>query len=169
MGGLMDSRPYLTELKIIEQSQGCVMHGIKVSDSSFVGFGEACSIALENIFTDQDKILKLREKLYTGLKKIFPDIAINGSINQRLEGNLNIRIPNYNAQEIISEMTNVAFSTGSACMSENPKPSHVLTAIGLTEKEIKESIRIGIGRLNTDNDINRTINYFKELKNGKNK
>ena len=139
-----------------------------LSVHNIVGFGEACSIALENIFIDQDKILKLREKLYTGLKKIFPDIAINGSINQRLEGNLNIRIPNYNAQEIISEMTNVAFSTGSACMSENPKPSHVLTAIGLTEKEIKESIRIGIGRLNTDNDINRTINYFKELKNGKN-
>lgn len=139
-----------------------------LSVHNIVGFGEACSIALENIINDQEKILKLRNKLYDELKKIFPDIIINGSLSQRLDGNLNITIPNYNAQEIISEMTNIAFSTGSACMSENPKPSHVLTAIGLNEKEINETIRIGIGRLNTDNDINRTINYFKELKNGKN-
>ncbi len=139
-----------------------------LSVHNIVGFGEACSIALENVIDDQAKILKLRNKLYDELKKIFPDIIINGSLSQRLDGNLNITIPNYNAQEIISEMTNLAFSTGSACMSENPEPSHVLTAIGLNEKEINETIRIGIGRLNTDNDINRTINYFKELKNGKN-
>ena len=97
-----------------------------------------------------------------GLKKIIPDIIINGDLNNRLAGNLNITIPNINNNSFMMSLRDIAISNGSACTSKSTKPSHVLKAIGLSDALAHASIRFGIGRFNTKNEIDFTINKIEE-------
>jgi len=136
-----------------------------LSVHNIVGFGEACKIAFTNMNQEKDNLNKMRNKLINGIKEIFPNVIINGNQKNILEGNINITFPNLKANYIISNLTNLAFSTSSACMSINPKPSHVLKAIGLNDKQIENTIRLGIGRFNNMEEINQTIRYFKGIKN----
>ena len=136
-----------------------------LSVHNIVGFGEACKIAFTNMNQEKDNLNKMRNKLINGIKEIFPNVIINGNQKNILEGNINITFPNLKANYIISSLTNLAFSTSSACMSINPKPSHVLKAIGLNDKQIENTIRLGIGRFNNMEQINQTIRYFKGIKN----
>ena len=82
-----------------------------------------------------------------------PDIIINGDLKKRIPGNLNISFPSLKGQSIVTSLNKIAVSSGSACTSSIPKPSHVLLNIGLNKKNIQSSIRIGIGRFNTKKDI----------------
>ena len=118
-----------------------------------VGFGEACEISKKNIFNESKNILKLRNLLIEKIKSEIPDIIINGDINHRIPGNLNISFPSLKGQSVISAMPLIAISGGSACTSSSPKPSHVLKSIGLSDELINSTIRICIGRFNTEQDI----------------
>ena len=93
---------------------------------------------------------------------------INGNIKKRLEGNLNVTFPKYSAEKIMMKLTEIACSTGSACTSSVPQPSHVLLAIGLNKKQINNTIRFGIGRLNNIQEINYTIKLFERIENENN-
>ena len=136
-----------------------------LSVHNIVGFGEACKIAIKNMNDERNNINEMRNKLVNGIKEIFPNVIINGNQKNILEGNINITFPNLKANYIITNLTNLAFSTSSACMSINPKPSHVLKAIGLNDTQIENTIRLGIGRFNNMEQINQTIKYFKGIKN----
>ena len=136
-----------------------------LSVHNIVGFGEACKIAIKNMYDERNNINEMRNKLVNGIKEIFPNVKINGNQKNILEGNINITFPNLKANYIITNLTNLAFSTSSACMSINPKPSHVLKAIGLNDTQIENTIRLGIGRFNNMEQINQTIKYFKGIKN----
>ncbi len=136
-----------------------------LSVHNIVGFGEACKIAIKNMNDERNNINEMRNKLVNGIKEIFPNVKINGNQKNILEGNINITFPNLKANYIITNLTNLAFSTSSACMSINPKPSHVLKAIGLNDTQIENTIRLGIGRFNNMEQINQTIKYFKGIKN----
>ena len=112
--------------------------------------------------TDNDNIHKMKMKLLNGLKEIFPNLIINGSLQDRLEGNLNITFPKYSAEKIMMKLSEIACSTGSACTSSIPLPSHVLLALGLKKEQINNTIRFGIGKFNTMEEIDRTISLFKQ-------
>ena len=118
-----------------------------------VGLGEASKIASEKMESDFNKILKLKNLLFNKIKKEIPDVIINGDFNNRIPGNLNLSFPCIEGQSIITSLSKVAASSGSACSSSASKPSHVLLDIGLNKQLIQSSIRIGIGRFNTEDEI----------------
>ncbi len=118
-----------------------------------VGLGEASKIANEKMASDFNNILKLKNLLFNKIKKEIPDVIINGDFNNRIPGNLNLSFPCIEGQSIVTSLSKVAASSGSACSSSLPKPSHVLLDIGLNKELIQSSIRIGIGRFNTEDEI----------------
>ena len=118
-----------------------------------VGFGEACKIAYNNFESEHKNILRLRNILLDKLKNNIDDLIINGDLTFRLPGNINLSFPSLNGQSIIHMLPEIAVSTGSACTSSSPKPSHVLISLGLDKQLINSSLRIGIGRFNTEQDI----------------
>ena len=87
------------------------------------------------------------------IKKELPNIIINGSMKYRLPGNLNISFPDLKGQSIVTSIPKLALSSGSACSSSSPKASHVLLNLGLSNNLCNSSIRIGIGRFNTLEEI----------------
>ena len=118
-----------------------------------VGLGKASEISREIMITESEKIFELRNLLIDKIKERIPDIIINGDLEKRISGNLNISFPSLKGQSIVTSLRKIAVSSGSACTSSIPKPSHVLLNIGLNKKNIQSSIRIGIGRFNTKEDI----------------
>ena len=134
---------------------------------NIVGLGKACEIAKNEMNTDNKHILELRNHLLNGLKKIIPNLIINGDLSNRLAGNLNIAIPNTRNNSLMMSLRDIAISNGSACTSNSTKPSHVLKAIGLSDELAHSSIRFGIGRFNTIDEINFVLNKIEEYINNK--
>jgi cysteine desulfurase len=117
------------------------------------GIGAAAAILAGERSSDARRIASLRDQLLVGLRGKLPGIRINGSLTQRLPGNLSITIPGCDADQLIELLPGLAISTGSACNTGQPEPSHVLSAIGLDSQAARASIRIGLGRGTTPQDI----------------
>lgn len=133
-----------------------------------VGFGVAIAIALTEMELENKRQIELRNKLWTKISQL-EGIYLNGNLEQRLAGNLNITVEGVNGAALLLGLQSVvAVSSGSACSSNNQKPSHVLTALGYTEKLAQSSIRFGIGRFNTEAEIDlvaeKTIEIIKTLR-----
>jgi len=117
-----------------------------------VGFGTASKIAKEKMKQECENILKLKRILIDKIKDKIPDVIVNGDIVKGIAGNLNISFPSLRGQSIVTSLSKIAVSSGSACTSTS-KLSHVLLDIGLNKQLIQSSIRIGIGRFNTTSEI----------------
>ena len=117
------------------------------------GFGKACEIALNNMDSDYKIIKDLSNILIKNILTEYPDTKLNGSIENRIPGNINFSFPFLNGKSIINSMPQIAVSSGSACTSSVPKPSHVLKELGISKLDSNTSIRIGIGRFNNKSDI----------------
>ena len=132
-----------------------------------VGFGEASKLAKKHMNNDVDRIKSL-QKLFLSKIKENLEVIINGCEINRIPGNLNLSFPQLNGQSIINSLPKISISSGSACTSSSPKPSHVLLNIGIDKKTINSSIRVGIGRFNTKEEIilaaNDIINAVKNKK-----
>jgi cysteine desulfurase len=112
-----------------------------------VGFAKAVELCLKEIKTEQQRLCMLRDYLYQELRTAIPNIQLNGHPDHRLAGNLNICIPGVVSESLIIALTNdLAISTGSACTTAAVEPSHVLKALGMADKDVHASIRIGLGR-----------------------
>ena len=141
--------------------------------AGIVGLGKACEIALNEMEKEAIKIKKLKEKLENFLRSYFKDIKINGHPSETLYNTLNFSLPDVNSQDILILLDQYGFcaSAGSACSAGIPEPSHVLKAIKLPEKYLKGTIRISLGKFNTEKEINKFIEIFpdiiKKLKNDK--
>lgn len=122
-----------------------------------VGFGAAARLAREVMDGERKRISVLRDQLWSGLQENIDGLELNGGEIMRLPGNLNFRIEGVDADDVIRAAPEIAVSTGSACSSASSEPSHVLKALGLTEPEIRSSIRIGIGRSNSGDDIGTAV------------
>ena len=118
-----------------------------------VGFGEACEICFNKMEENNLKINKMTNSLVNTILDTFPKSKLNGSKTSRIPGNINFSFPFLNGSSIIRSMPKIAISSGSACNSSNTSPSHVLLQLGLSKLEANSSIRIGIGRFNTQSDI----------------
>lgn len=128
-----------------------------------VGFGKAAEICSQVIKDESERITKLRNKLYKGIVSQLNDVYVNGSLTERLPNNLNISIDGIKSESFILEMKDIAVSYGSACASESLKPSHVLLAIGCSKEQALGSIRFGLGRFTTDEEIDYTIKRVSDI------
>ena len=118
-----------------------------------VGFGEACTIAAAEMAEESTRTAALRDRLRAALERGIDDVAVNGSMEHRLPGNLNMSFRGVDGEALITSLPEVALSTGSACTSANPEPSHVLRALGVNDQLAHSSLRFGVGRFNTEEEI----------------
>lgn len=127
-----------------------------VNPAGVVGLATALRVCLDGMDDRTGQIRRLRNQLWTNLSEAIEGLVINGPTldgNQRLAGNLNLVLPAIEGQAWMSAVPEVAFSSGSACSGAEAAPSHVLTAIGLDEPTARRSVRFGVGRFNTDDEI----------------
>jgi cysteine desulfurase len=125
-----------------------------------VGFGKAVEIGLEEQQRECDRLTQLRLLLWEQLSQL-PGIHLNGHPTQRLAGNLNITVEKVDGSALLLGLQPVmAISSGSACSSATTAPSHVLTALGHSEQLAYASVRFGIGRFNTQEEIDRVAEHF---------
>lgn len=120
-----------------------------------VGLGEAAAIAAEEMASEAERLEGFRDWLLARLRDELPRMTVNGSMQHRLPGNLNVTFPGMESQDLMAALDGIAVSSGSACSSGAPGASHVLSAIGLEAAKVAASIRIGFGRFTTDADIDR--------------
>ncbi len=118
-----------------------------------IGFAKAIELGMQTMETENQSTLKLRNQLWQSLESL-PGIHLNGDFQQRLSGNLNFSIEGVDVSSLLSELVpTVALSSGSACTSAIHKPSHVLQALGRDRQLALSSLRLGIGRFNTKEEI----------------
>jgi cysteine desulfurase len=128
-----------------------------------VGFGEACRILADERDDDAKRTRILRDRFLAELWKRVPGLTVNGDRTARHPGNLNLLFPSIDASLLLQNMhPNVAASTGSACTSGLPEPSHVLRAIGLTPEDAYASIRFSIGRFTNEVDVDEAAQHIGE-------
>ncbi|MBC8290405.1 MAG: cysteine desulfurase [Planctomycetes bacterium] len=118
-----------------------------------VGFGEACRISLEEGEAETTGIAALRDELWTRLSSGLDGLHLNGHPTERVAGNLNVCFDGIDGDVLLNAMTEIAVSSGSACTSANPQPSHVLIAMGRSDELTRASLRFGLGRFNTQEEI----------------
>jgi cysteine desulfurase len=118
-----------------------------------VGFGEACAIAQREMPEEMTRLRHLRDRLKTKLEAGLDEVFINGSMEHRLPHNLNMSFLYVEGESLLMGINDVAVSSGSACTSATLEPSYVLKALGLGDDLAHSSIRFGIGRFNTEEEI----------------
>jgi cysteine desulfurase len=133
-----------------------------------VGLGKAAQIAAEELEKEMAEMFRLREKLRTTLERELDEIYINGDLEKRLPGNLNMSFAYVEGESMLMGINDVAVSSGSACTSASLEPSYVLKALGVGEDLAHTSIRFGIGRFNTDEEVDyvakRVVEVVKRLR-----
>ncbi|MFM5748095.1 IscS subfamily cysteine desulfurase [Aeromonas caviae] len=121
-----------------------------------VGMGEAFRIAKEEMASESQHIMALRQRLWDGIKNI-EEVYINGDLDQRVPGNLNVSFAYVEGESLIMALKDLAVSSGSACTSASLEPSYVLRALGLNDELAHSSIRFSIGRFTTEEEIDYAI------------
>jgi len=126
-----------------------------------VGLAKALQLCLEEMPAERPRLTALRNRLWNGLNERLEGLALNGPDLQqdelRLAGNLNLAISAIDGEALMLSMGMLAVSSGSACTAAEPEPSHVLRALGLPDDRVRSSLRFGIGRFNTDAEIQSAI------------
>lgn len=126
-----------------------------------VGMGAAFKIAKEEMKKDQDRILKLRNKLWEGIS-VLEAVQINGDFENRVAGNLNVSFKYVDGEALLMQLRSIAVSLGSACTSASIEPSHVLRAIGLSDHMAHSALRISLGRFTTEEEIDFAVQHIIE-------
>jgi cysteine desulfurase len=134
-----------------------------------VGMGEAFRIAREEMGAENERVRRLRDRLYEGLNQM-EEVYVNGDMDHRVAGNLNVSFAFVEGESLIMGLKDIAVSSGSACTSASLEPSYVLRALGRNDELAHSSIRFTIGRFTTEADIDRTIklvcdavNHLREM------
>jgi len=126
-----------------------------------VGMGEAFAIANKEMLDEGKKIMQLRDRLLEGFSDM-EEVVINGDIEHRVPGNLNISFNYVEGESLMMAISDVAVSSGSACTSASLEPSYVLRALGLSDELAHSSIRFSIGRYTTEKDVDDAIRLVRE-------
>jgi len=127
--------------------------------AGIVGIGKAAELADMGLDEHIKKMKELKNYYVEEVTKKIPNIKINGAVNARLPGNSNISFEGINGNDLLLELDNVGIcaSSGSACNSKDPAPSHVLTAIGLNEDMIRGALRVTFGEFNTRDEVDYLV------------
>ncbi|MBL0442040.1 IscS subfamily cysteine desulfurase [Aeromonas veronii] len=126
-----------------------------------VGMGEAFRIAKEEMVSEGERILALRQRLWNGIKDI-EAVYINGDLEQRVPGNLNVSFAYVEGESLIMALKDLAVSSGSACTSASLEPSYVLRALGLNDELAHSSIRFSMGRFTTEEEIDYAVKLIRD-------
>ncbi|MEP6861860.1 MAG: IscS subfamily cysteine desulfurase [Deltaproteobacteria bacterium] len=122
-----------------------------------VAFGKAAELAKDEMAGEAIRLTALRDRLYRGITSKLPEVYVNGTMEHRLPGNLNISFAFVEGESLLMALKDVAVSSGSACTSASLEPSYVLRALGAGDDLAHSSIRFGIGRFNTEDQIDFVI------------
>ena len=127
--------------------------------AGIVGFGAAAEIAAAELDAKTERVKALRDRLLDGIRAAVGDVRVNGSLEQRVAGNLNVSIPHTEGETLILllDRAGIAVSSGSACASGAIDPSHVLSAIGVHKDIAIGSLRFSLGRASTDEDVDAVL------------
>lgn len=128
--------------------------------SLVVGLGEACKLAQVEMENDHAHVRKQSAKFMKAMREEVTHIVLNGSEEHRYDGNLNISFACVEGESMLMALKDIAVSSGSACTSASLEPSYVLRAIGVTEDMAHTSLRIGLGRFTTDEEVDYAISII---------
>ena len=123
--------------------------------------GEACSIAKAEMEEEQARLLKLRKRLWNGLKDL-EEVYVSGDMEQRLPGLINMSFNYVEGESLIMSLPDLAISSGSACTSASLEPSYVLRALGLNDELAHSSLRFSVGRFTRESDVDQAIDSVKK-------
>ena len=122
-----------------------------------VGLGEACRIAETEMSAEAARLHALRDRLLKGIESRLPEVHVNGDLQQRIAGNLNLSFAHVAGEGLMMEIEDLAVSSGSACTSASLEPSYVLRALGIGEKLAHASLRVGLGRFTTEEEVDCAV------------
>jgi cysteine desulfurase len=138
--------------------------------TGIVGLGEACAICREEMAAESERLRGLRDRLKSKLEAGLDEVYINGSMEHRLPNNLNMSFAYVEGESLLMGIKDVAVSSGSACTSATLEPSYVLKALGVGDELAHTSIRFGLGRFNTEEEVDyvagriiETVDKLREL------
>ena len=131
-----------------------------------VGFARALQLCLEDLSGEAARLRGLRDRLWTGLSAALSGVSLNGPAlsppELRLPGNLNVSFAYVDGEALLISMPEAALSSGSACTSATPEPSHVLRGLGLSDEAVRSSVRFGLGRFTTVEEVDFVIQKIAE-------
>jgi len=137
------------------------LRGGTLNVPGIVGLAAATQLSCDDMQDESARIRAMRNRLYEGLCEAIPGIGLNGpALNDpalRLAGNLNVSFDQIDGEALMMSMRNLAVSSGSACTSESPEPSHVIRALGLSDELTRGSLRFGLARFNNDQEVEFAI------------
>jgi len=122
-----------------------------------VGLGLACEIARNEMAAESERLHMLRDRFYKKIMAQLPEVYLNGDLEHRIPGNLNLSFAYVEGESLIMGIKNLSVSSGSACTSASLEPSYVLRALGVTEDLAHTSLRIGFGRFTTEADVDFAV------------
>ncbi|MGE0175257.1 MAG: cysteine desulfurase family protein [Oligoflexales bacterium] len=128
-----------------------------------VALGTACEIAMEELSRETKRLSSMRARLEKTIVKEVGGVKVNGHPDERLPGNLSLTFENVDGEMMMLALKEICCSATSACSSALPAPSHVLRALGLTDNEAMATIRFGIGRFNTDEEVDYVAQRVKDV------
>jgi cysteine desulfurase len=130
--------------------------------AGIAGFGVAAEVAAREVDEKSERVGKMRNRLLQGIKVAIPDVILNGELERRVAGNINISIPDTEGETLLLllDQAGIAASAGSACQSGAIDPSHVLVAIGVPRKVAIGSLRFSLGRASTDSDVDAVLDVL---------
>jgi cysteine sulfinate desulfinase/cysteine desulfurase-like protein len=136
---------------------------------AMVGLGKAAELALDS-WPGSDRVRELRDRLEKGIRELVPDASLNGHARLRLPNTLNMALPGLRGESIVIAMDQhgIALSSGSACKSGSPDPTHVLLAMGRSAEEAHCSLRLSLSRDTTQEDIDDTLSALAAVLKEKN-
>lgn len=146
-------------------------HGMRsgtLNVPGIVGLGKACEICREEMPQEAVRIAGLRDRLRDKILASLDGVSVNGSVEHRLPGNLNMSFAGVQGEELLTALDDIAVSSGAACTSAHIEPSYVLKALGISDELAQASLRFGIGRFNTEAEVDyvagRVIETLKQLR-----
>jgi len=131
--------------------------------TGIVGLGKACGICQQEMPQEAKRLSALRDRLKTGLEAKLDEVFINGSLEHRLPNNLNMSFAYVEGESLLMGINDIAVSSGSACTSATLEPSYVLKALGVGEDLAHTSIRFGLGRFNTQEEVDYVIEKMVQV------
>ena len=131
--------------------------------TGIVGLGEACKLARDELIIDNQRLTILRDKLENGILQNILNVRVNGNMEHRLPNLTNISFGGVDGENLLMLLRDIAVSSGSACTSASVEPSYVLKAIGLSDVLAYASVRFSLGKYTTEEEIDFTIKYVKEV------
>jgi cysteine desulfurase len=143
------------------------LRGGTLNVPGIVGFAAALRLCLETMADESQRLRAMRQQLFDGLTERVENVQLNGpGLDQpawRLAGNLNLSFAYVEGEALMLSMRELALSSGSACTSASPEPSHVLRALGLTDDQVRGALRFGLGRFNTPEEAEFAIETIAEV------